>query len=237
MSTFQTLVINVEKRVERRENMEKRLSEKSIQHEFVKAIEPSSFPIDTKLYLTETAEAVWRSHLECLKLASKNPVPTLILEDDAVLDFDLNYLNNCVQLMVQHNIHFLQIGHLKINIAESSSILVRNLYSYFTKNALASKFFTFFGFKEVSRAKSQVWRKSLPNAFVVNDIRYGAHCYLVSPDFAREVISLNSPAFLPADDFYVALGHSKTYRMIRLLKSHSSQDGTPSSFTKRFLLS
>jgi hypothetical protein len=234
---FKTLVINVATRTDRRENMTVRLAEKKIVSDFVRAIEPKNLPSEGKYFLTQTAESVWRSHLECLKKSSELSKPTLILEDDAIINFNNEDIEHLVAVMKEQNLDFIQVGFLKINLSENFSINVRNVYSFFTRNTFASSFFKFFGFKEVERAKNQLWRKNLPKNFIVNDIRYGAHCYLVSPKFASTILPLNSPAFLPADDFYVALGHSKTFKMIRLRKSLSPQDGTSSSFTKRFVLS
>lgn len=237
MTKFETLIINVAARTERRGNMTMRMAEKQISGDFVRATEPKDLPSEEKYFLTQTAESVWRSHWECLKKSSEYTKPTLILEDDALINFGKKDIESLVEIMEKQNLDFIQIGYLTINLAENFSIRVRNVYSFFTRNALASRLFKVFGFKEVGRAKTQQWRKALPKDFVVNDIRYGAHCYLVSPKFANEILPLNSPAFLPADDFYVALGHSKTFKMIRLRKSRSPQDGTPSSFSKRFLLS
>ena len=237
MTAFQTLVINVEERSSRRDLMASRLLDKGIRGDFLKACEPKDLQDRQKRFLTDTAESVWQSHLLCLKRASIFTHPTLILEDDAIINFQKIEIDYWVQQMEAHGLDFIQIGYLKINLAESIDIMIRNCYSFFTRQAFAANFFELFGFKEVGRARNQEWRKLLPKDFIVNDVRYGAHCYLVSPKFANEILVLNSPAFLPADDFYVSLAHAKSFKMIRLRKSRSTQDGSPSSFTNRFLLS
>jgi len=236
MGDFEAWVINVESRLERRAAMQNRLDEKGIKFKFLTAVEPKNLPSNQKLYLTDTAEAVWKSHLECLKSASEATFPTLIMEDDAILNIDSHELQKLADRMIIEKLDLIQIGFLRINLADSISIWLRNTYSFFTRNSQAAGVFHFFGFKEVSRAKAQYWRQGLPNNFVVNDVRYGAHCYLVSPNFASDLLPLNSPAFLAADDFFVALSRMKTYKMIRLKKSLSDQDGSTSSFTQRFLL-
>lgn len=237
MYNFQTLVINVKSRNDRRIAMSSRLETKGMQFKIIEAVESGKSSHDETQFLTETARAVWLSHLKCLEAAALNNTPTLILEDDAILNFEVSQIENVSSIMTSHEIDFVQIGYLKINLAESVSIRLRNLYGFFTRNALAADFFKLFGFKEVGRAKNQSWRTNLPTSFVVNDVRFGAHCYLVSPRFAGQILALNSPAFLPADDFYVALSRAKSFKMIRLKKSFSQQDGSASSFSKRFLLS
>ena len=236
VNEIRTLVINVSSNTARRDSMSERLLQKRISFTFVEAVESKDvIPTDSR-FLTSTAEAVWKSHLKCLSIAAEYSSPTLILEDDAVLNFNEKTLQELVDIMMGQNLDFIQLGYLGINLAERLSIKVRNLYSFFTRNSLLYAFFDAFGFKEVQRARSQSWRKKLPPNFVVNDIRFGAHCYLVAPQFAKKILPLNSPAFLPADDFFVSLSRAKAFKMIRLKKSCSAQDDSPSAFSTRFLL-
>jgi GR25 family glycosyltransferase involved in LPS biosynthesis len=236
MSKFQTLVINVSSNKDRRDRIEERLNQSRINFSIVKATETHDISTDEPRYLTAIAESIWKSHLNCLSLAAELSSPTLILEDDAVISFQEETLQKWVDIMKAEEIDFLQLGFLNINLVERISIKLRNFYNFFTRYRIFPSFFLLFGFKEVGRATNQFWRKKLPKDFVVNDIRYGAHCYLVSPKFAEKISRLNSPAFLPADDFYVALGGAKSFKMIRLKKSWSSQDNSPSAVSARFLL-
>ena len=216
--------------------MSSRLKDKKLTYKFIQAVEPKNLNQDRKLFLTETAESVWLSHRKCLEVAASWNSPTLILEDDAILNFDRSQIEFLSSIMDEREIDFLQVGYLKINLAESALIQLKNWYSFFTRTAFAANFFNLFGFKEVGRAKGQIWRGSLPKNFIVNDVRFGAHCYLITPKFASQILDLNSPAFLPADDFYVSLSRAKSFKMIRLRKSLSQQDASSSSFSKRFLL-
>lgn len=236
MIEIKALVINMSGNFSRRDSMSERLLQKGIPFSFVKAFEAKNVTQSDSRFLTSTAEAVWKSHLKCLTIASEESSPTLILEDDALLYFDKKALQEFADIMNSQNLDFVQLGYLGINLAEQLSIKSRNLYCFFTRYSLLSPFFSVFGFKEVQRSRSQSWRKNLPPDFVVNDVRFGAHCYLVSPKFAKRILELNSPAFLPADDFFVSLSRAKSFKMIRLKKSYSKQDDSPSSFSKRFLL-
>lgn len=230
------LVINLATRSDRRSAMQHRLEKIILEPKFVKAIEPKDLHTNQETYLRKTAECVWLSHKECLRLASESSCPTLILEDDAILQLDNAKLLYLIKQIEDNKIDFLQIGFLHLNSAESISILIRNIYNLVLKFQLAPKIFEHFGFKEVTRSEKQHWRKNMPWNFVVNDIRYGAHCYLVTPEFATKMLALNSPAFLSADDFYVALGKMKTFKMVRLSRSRSGQDESPSSFNARYVL-
>jgi GR25 family glycosyltransferase involved in LPS biosynthesis len=234
--SFQGLVINVSSRVDRRKSISSHLENLRIPFRFFKAIEPNELAESSQIYLSKIAECVWNSHLGCLRIASATSYPTLIIEDDAIIKIGNSSILKYVELMNLHNLDFIQIGYLNLNVLEAFSIKLRNAYNFMIKYSVAQSFLEMFGFKEIGRARTQVWRSELPGQFVVNDIRYGAHCYLVSPKFALSVLSLNSPPFLAADDFFVALSKMKTFRMIRLTKSLSSQDNSPSSFQERYLL-
>jgi GR25 family glycosyltransferase involved in LPS biosynthesis len=236
MKTFEALVINVSSNRARRDTMTARLLQRNIDFNFIEAIESKDLSKSDPQFLTTTAQAVWQSHLKCLSMAAGSTTPTLIMEDDAILFFNEESVRNLASIMNSEELDFIQLGFLGINITERFSIKIRNLYSYFTRNSLLPSLFLLLGFKEVGRASGQSWRKKLPNDFVVNDVRFGAHCYLVSPRFASKILSLNSPVFLPADDFYVALSRAKSFKMIRLKKSRSAQDNSPSAFSTRFLL-
>jgi len=233
---FNVFVINLVTRSDRKSEIYGRLEKIGLLPKFITAIEPKDLVAHQETYLSETAECVWRSHNACLRLASESDVPTLILEDDAILRFSKKDITNLLKQMNKNRIDFLQIGFLNLHLADTLSIYSRNIYNFILKRQLAPKVFERFGFKEVMRAQNQKWRQDLPSNFVINDIRYGAHCYIVTPNFAKKMLDLNSPAFLSADDFYVALGKMKSFKMIRLSKSLSSQDDSISSFKKRFVL-
>jgi len=233
---FKTLVINLSSRADRRAVMASRLAKAEINFDFFFAVEPKDLTENDFVYLNDVTTCVWKSHKETLSRASKSSLPTLILEDDAVLAIGYEEIAHLVSQMELHDIDFLQLGYLRLNIGETLSIEARNAYDLITRSSLAPRFFGLFGFKEVERVKGQSWRRRLPFEFVLNDVRYGAHCYIVAPDFAGKVLKLNDPAFLSADDFYVALSKMRTFKMARLRKSRCSQDSSPSSFSKRYIL-
>jgi hypothetical protein len=62
-----------------------------------------------------------------------------------------------------------------------------------------------------------------PKGIIESDSLPGAHFYLVSRKFAREVISLNNPQYLSIDDFFSALSKMRSFRMGRMRKSLVSQ--------------
>lgn len=236
MDSFKTSVINVDSRVDRRLAISSRLAKAGIDFDVIVAVEPKDLAESECIFLNEVTTSVAKSHLRALKHASIASTHTLILEDDAVLKVNIDEIGELIFQMHLHNIDFLQVGFTELNYVESFAIRLRNFYDFVIRKSIFPKFFSFFGFKEVSRALTQTWRKELPSRIIINDVRYGALCYIVSPNFAARVMDLNNPAFLTADDFYISLSKTKSMRMARLKKSQCSQDNSPSSFSKRYIL-
>ena len=231
---FHTLVINVKENKSRLETVEKALGNKGIDFEIVTAITPANLPNDFIGNMTPISVAVWSSHLKCLEIASARQNPTLIIEDDAEISLTRGEVNRIVRSMHDHQISFLQIGFLYLNPIDRFSVAIRNFYDKVIRTGFFAGMLNTMGFKEALRASSQNWRKVLPKNFILNDIRYGAHCYAVTPELALKMCQLNNPPFLSADDFYVSLSRMKSFRMARLNWSRANQSGAKSSFDRRY---
>ena len=202
-------VINVVSNMERRQAISEMLSVSGIQFKIVPAVTPETVTELNLGNMNPTAVAVWQSHRNCIKESSENDAYTLILEDDAVIDFDNAFLTETIRIMHKNEIDFLQIGYLGINVVQSSSILIRNIYNFFVRKGLFAQLFLRFGLAEVKRAKEKTWLKPIPRNYILNDIRFGAHCYVVSPSFSAQMLNFNNPPFLATDDFYVSLSKMK----------------------------
>jgi hypothetical protein len=77
-------------------------------------------------------------------------------------------------------------------------------------------------------------QRGIPFDFVLNDIRAGAHCYLINRKFAEFALGINTPIFLSTDLLYMSLGHMRSLNMSRVRKNMVSQSNSPSSVTERF---
>jgi GR25 family glycosyltransferase involved in LPS biosynthesis len=231
--TVTTLVINVDTNTKRRLEISSVLESRNIEFNFVSASIPTSFLPEIGR-MVPLAIAVWKSHTSCFEIAQSSRTYTLILEDDAQLHFTKRQLMEFQADMVRHDLDFLQIGFLKLHIFDSLSIIARNIYSAFIRNGLFTSLFSVLGLLEATRAKNQKWRRSLPKSYILNDIRYGAHCYLISPKFAETITLLNSPTFLSIDEFFISLSRMKSFKMARLSKSLCDQSETSWSDEIRF---
>jgi len=231
------LVINLLDRIDRLQTISSHLQSKGIEFQVVKAVDKHDIPTRKSIFLTSDVERIFQSHLRCMEIAAKNVNDfSLILEDDSLLNIDATELKLIVEAVEKSNIDFLQIGFLRLNIFDGFEIFLRNFNDYLIRMRIFSSFLSLFGFKESKRANSQPWRKSLERKFVLNDIRYGAHSYIVSSDFAKSILLLNEPNFLAIDDLFVSIGRMKSFRMARLRRSRSAQSLSKSSVMSRYNL-
>jgi GR25 family glycosyltransferase involved in LPS biosynthesis len=233
---MKVLVINVLERTDRLQGIEAHLNSLDIDFEIVKAVDKYELRESENNFLPIDIERIWRSHLKCLEIASKyHNEYTMIVEDDANLAFDSIELASIVSEISKIDIGFLQIGFLKLNPIDSLSILSRNIYDSLIRKGWLEGILKRFGFLEMSRALNQPWRKQIPDRYILNDVRYGAHCYLINSKLAQKFLMANNPPFLSIDDFFVSISRMKSFRMCRLRKSLAEQNNSPTSVTKRFL--
>jgi len=160
----------------------------------------------------------------------------LILEDDFnVKSWDK--MKIIIQKSLLYKFDFVQIGYLKTSPLNSISILTQNSQDFFLKwLALASEIPLLKRRKFFSRLLIRE-QTGIPMDFVLNDIRAGAHCYLINRKFAEFALGINAPIFLSTDLLYMSLGHMRSLNMSRVRKSVVSQSKSPSSVTERFLRS
>ena len=207
-----------------------------LKFEVVRGYVPADLNTPKISNVTPTTDAVWHSHRACAKLVADNYKPAVILEDDAALGVKKDDLLKMLEDMEAYDLDLIQVGFLRLNIFDGISIFARNFYNFFVRKAIFVNFFRIFGLREVERSKRQFWRKKIPSQYVINDIRYGAQAYFISPRFASVVLELNNPTFLSIDEFFVSLSKMKSFRMVRLKHSRARQIGKLSSFSgsKRF---
>jgi GR25 family glycosyltransferase involved in LPS biosynthesis len=233
---MKVLVINVQERADRRSSISSHLKTLNFSYQIVNAVDKHELSFATSNFLSVDVERILRSHLKCLRIAANlRDEYVLVLEDDAILNFDSNELREIVDYIAEKKIVFLQLGFLHLNVFDSLSIFLRNTYDLLIKVDFLGKFFSQLGFKEIERASKQKWRRGLSTKFVLNDVRYGAHCYLIHSSFAHDLTLVSEPYFLSADDLYVSLGRMKSFRMARLRRSRASQSKSPSSVRTRFV--
>jgi GR25 family glycosyltransferase involved in LPS biosynthesis len=229
---LQILVINLESEVSRRLQCSNQLQD--LKHEFVSAIDGRGMPRISGQLVTAPVEAIWLSHLKALNTFLNSEYEhCLILEDD----FDiasLKDLRKILQLVENCQFDLVQLGWLSTGF---DVWLLKNYegFTYFAFRAL--NFLSRFNSKirQLVDGKLRPERASEVPSFAIPDsFLPGAHAYMVSRNFAKAVVRLNSPTFLAADDFYMAIVKMRAFNTFRLRKSVVSQKGLSTIGSNRF---
>ena len=223
------LVINLEARKDRWQKVAQIASSLNLNIVRVGGVSPSEFDPVSNKYLDQTIFAIWLSHKKALKkLIDLGSEHGLILEDDfePSSNFNLEFLEECAALKFD----FCQIGFLQESFWDRIDISFQTLRDQFLK--ILSRI----NLPKVLDSKFLIREQdNIPFMFIKNDIRAGAHAYLVSRKFALSMQEINSsPTFLSADLLYMSVGEMRTFNMVRLKKSLIGQDCSPSSVVNRF---
>jgi GR25 family glycosyltransferase involved in LPS biosynthesis len=230
---MQAYIINLDERRDRWLSVESQLRNSNWSFSRVSAIDGSK--INKETLCAPGVTAIWLSHLKAMErfLASEDQF-ALILEDDFNIN-KWNNLNSIIQKSIMANFDFVQIGYLKTSPFNSIGISTQNFLDLILKILVFVSRFSFLGkFSFFSRLLIQE-QLNIPKDFVLNDIRAGAHCYLINRKFAIFALGINSPVFLSTDLLYMSLGHMRSLRMLRVRKSIVRQSNSPSSVAERFL--
>ena len=225
-------VINLDSRPDRWSSVVSAESRLGVEILRVPAISSDQIPESSGSFVTPTVNACWLSHQKAaqLFLASSEDYG-LILEDDFLLEanFTLEHLKNAEA----NGLDFLQLGFLKTSLGESISIALQNAWDLCLRalGDISSRVrpLKHFGEKVLVRERSGIRRN-----LIVNDIRAGAHAYVVSRKFAEFMTQINQPTALSTDALFISLGPMRTLRMARLRSSIVGQSDSPTSITSRF---
>ena len=226
------LVLNLKREDQRRISALSQLN--GVDFEFIEAIDGSVDENMGSNLVTPPVDAIWQSHVKAYKKFLKTDLSfCLILEDDfhiskrELLWETINGVKNFAPDVVQ--LGWLETG-LDIRfqrIYEGTTyrlMRVLNWLSRYSKN-LANLTDS----RLRSRRTAQTPKNSIPDSFLP-----GAHGYLISRKFAESVIPLNSPTFLAADDFLMALSKMRSLNFMRMKESLIEQAGTSQVGSERF---
>jgi GR25 family glycosyltransferase involved in LPS biosynthesis len=184
-------------------------------------------------FVTSAVAAAWYSHKKAMSIfLSTGEEYALILEDDFVLqrpwsDFEFSdYYSK--------NIDFLQVGYLVTTPLDLVEMKFKASADFLIK--ILSRIAHLQIFRK-SRLKDKVLLREqvgLPFHLVANDMRPGAHAYIVSRKFALAAQQMNSPVTLSTDALFIALGWMRSFKFVRLRKSIVSHSDSVTSIEDRF---
>lgn len=229
---MKAFVINLDSRTDRWQEVLRQEFTLGFQIERVAAV--SSNSIKDLDYATAPVHATWLSHQKAMSMfLDTGDDYGLILEDDFVV------LNKWTRFDISkfESTHFdlLQIGYLITTPLDYLDFKMNSIFDLFLKileRITSTNSFSNSRFVNRLLLKEQ---RSVPFAIVCNDIRPGAHAYIVSRNFARAAQKMNIPVALSTDALYIALGWMRSFRFLRTRRSYFSQSDSKTSIDDRFL--
>lgn len=241
--------INMDDRIDRRKLMEEVLLHIDIHSERFNAITPKNIQISSKL-VTPEVYCCMESHRGVYENISFRSGPFLILEDDIKIRNykKFNKILRKINTQISHdNFDFLQIGYLDLGIIRAGYRRLRDLLwlsemlflAVFMRKIIGNKIRNYNNRVRVKRAIAawELSKRFFPMWLIPEDVKAGAHCYVVTNKFANEAKTLNLPCFLSADQFLMSLSAMRIFPMYRLSSNLAKQNKSESSIgNKRFLL-
>ncbi len=197
----------------------------------------SAVTVDTVIfspYVTRVIAATWQSHQKAMKEFLESPENyAMIMEDDFVLSN--RWRHDLLQTSAVLGADFLQVGFLITNSIDRIQITLNGavdvVLKILHKGGSLSKFVgNRLGNRLLVREQS-----GIPFEIVCNDIRPGAHAYIVSRGFAQAALQINSPEFLSADAVYMSMGWMRSFKLLRFRRSLIRQSNSETSITQRFI--
>lgn len=184
-------------------------------------------------YVTPGVAATWQSHQLAMKTFLESGEDYgLILEDDFLLRKSYQDILRKFEKLPKYD--FIQLGYLKTSPFDAIGCYISNLTDLSLK-FLALIFHLGIPGTGLLSTKLLVREQlGIPTWLVRNDIRAGAHAYIVSRRFAKAALEMNKPVFICTDGYFMSLGGMRTFSMFRLRNSVIRQSKSPSSVTSRF---
>ncbi len=214
---MQLYVINLATEKERWESSKKEAARLGLKMRRIDAVNAKL--LAKPAYVSPGVAAAWNSHINAMRLFLQSDAQyVLIAEDDFHVENDKKF-QTILENQLFLNMDLVQLGFLKPGIDTHIKVLIANfdqtIFHILGKISLTRPF-SGCRFGNRMRVKDS---HSIPHGFVSDDCQPGAHCYIVSRNFANEIIQMNEPQFLSIDDFYCALSKMRTFKMIRLKRS------------------
>jgi len=233
MSSFLTLIINVEGQFERRDYAIEQAKQMGLDPMVVKAITPNDFSEDRFLQVNPAVKACWLSHREALtQFLNSDSDFVLIFEDD----IEIKSINRSIRSLNQmsiFNFDLYQIGFLREGILNKTEILLKNAQHVFFK-ILAQISSLPIAKGSLSNRMRIERSRTIPLGIVPADFQAGTHSYFANRRMAEFLLSVNQPFFLPADALLHIVAEVGYFNCVRSRKSSISQRKIPSQITKKW---
>lgn len=223
-------IINLASRPDRKNHAFDQISKFQLNSSFLQAVSVEELGPKNLGFLTPPAMACWQSHIKVFESFLKTNEPYVAVFEDDFRIKDLNTLDRLIRRVDLGYFEIVQTGFLANNYRERIDIALKNLefvvFFLLARLCVRNPFLRArFGDRlRVQRASG------VPLGFVPDDLRAGAHAYIISRSAAIRIIAdFKEQNVLTTDGFLIASNWTKPFRTLRVHKSFVSQIDSPSS--------
>ncbi len=232
--TVNVYLINLDSRQDRLDQARKQLEHFGIDFERVSAVASRPDFSIVHPFVTPSVAAIWLSHVKALSMfLESGSQRALILEDDFLICSRKDELIKRIQLVSDYDL--LQVGFLVTNFFDWISYKFVNISDLFFKTLSRYSHLSLPFSKSLSKKFLVYKQDSISLKIVKGNFRAGAHAYIVTRDFAEELLKFNNPIVFSTDQFYMSLAAMNSFNIARLRKSIIGQSKSHSSVDKRFI--
>jgi GR25 family glycosyltransferase involved in LPS biosynthesis len=226
-------LINLASRPDRLAQCKVEIAKLQLSFEVIIAVTPDAVS-DIK-FVTPPVAACWESHRKCYEtLLDSSAEFAIILEDDFIVTSAKRFWRD-IEWAKKEKVDLLQLGFLlpgKLNhIINVCKITEASLFRLIYR--LCS--FPFIGrLKLQNRLRVRLFGITNKN-YLPDFFSPGTHSYLISRKLAEQLLAMNSPQFLSADEFFISLSQMRSYKIFRSIFSSVTQSNSTPSINSRFL--
>ena len=230
-----TFIINLDRQPERLNSAMLELGGLNLELSRLSAIDMHTIDPEKGDLVTLGVKACWQSHLKVFKIMDRDQIPyALIFEDDLHVK-DLRGINSILDGLDISSWDLIQLGFITPGIQNKLFRIFKNLETFiFRFIGSICMLYPRENSKTLQRLRVRL-ALATPKGFVPDDFLPGTHAYLISNRLARASLILNSPQFLSADDFFIALSHMRSFKCLRVKRSLFGQKKFPGIGKVRFI--
>jgi GR25 family glycosyltransferase involved in LPS biosynthesis len=231
---IKSFVINLDRETDRWKSVLLEIEKIGTPVKRVEAVDMKLLAPDQNPFVTSGVYACWESHRKIYReFIDTGGEYALIFEDDFFIKHP-RVFHSALRDIQASNWDIAQIGFVSPGIRVKLRIILGNLEN-----------FLLISFSKIAHRKPFKWLR-LENrmrvrearkahiSWIPDDFQPGTHCYAISRDCAMNVLEMNDPQFLSADDFFMALAKMRIFQMKRYFISIVGQKKFPKFPGERF---
>lgn len=240
MNEIPVYFINLDSRLDKRENIEKQLNFINIKGIRIPGQRPKTDPY-SNLFVTAEVAGCWLAHKSAYReIIDDNQEFALILEDDAMIkkEFFLK-LDSSLEEFSQKDIDLLQIGFVDVSRIRHALRLISDfvwkvevIFLCFLGTVkplgLGKRFSGKIRVRRALRARN-LSKKLQIGLLRPDDFMAGTHAYILSKKFAQILNQANEPVMFSSDQFLISLSKMCTFNIWRTTFNYFRQEANFSS--------